>query len=179
MTDHPVEWHVDEADLATYLAGTSSQVVSASIEAHLMHCPACRARLAHQTGQEDRRRAWNRLAEAIDRPTPSVLDRVTGGRGVTRSAIAIPPMVRAAVVAIGLIVLVPIVTVFLVGQSALITLLIFAPFAPAAAVAIATARDRILLATLRWRRRPRACDWSLRVLWSCRVRRCHSGSARR
>jgi hypothetical protein len=46
-------------------------------------------------------------------------------------------MVRAAVVAIGLIGLVPIVTVFLVGQSALITLLIFAPLAPAAAVAIA------------------------------------------
>jgi hypothetical protein len=137
MTDHRTEWHVDEADLATYLAGTSSQVVSASIEAHLMHCPACRARLAHQAGQDDRRRAWNRLTEAIDRPTPTMLERMTGGRAVTRTAIATPPMVRAAVVAIGLIVLIPLVAVLLVGQSALITLLIFAPLAPAAAVAIA------------------------------------------
>ena len=137
MTDRRVEWHVDEADLETYLAGTSTQVASASIEAHLMRCPACRARLAHRAGLEDRRRAWSRLADAIDRPTPTALERVTGGRAVTRSAIATPPMVRAAVVAIGLIVLVPLVTVVLVGQSALITLLIFAPLVPAAAVAIA------------------------------------------
>ncbi|WP_328320690.1 hypothetical protein OHA70_22430 [Kribbella sp. NBC_00382] len=137
MTEHQVEWHVGEADLATYLAGTSSQVVGASIEAHLVRCHTCRARLADRAGQEDRQRAWNRLAEAIDRPTPTVLERITGGRAVTRSAVATPPMVRAAVVAVGLMGLVPLLAVFLAGESALITLLIFAPLAPTAAVAVA------------------------------------------
>ena len=39
-------WHADDAELSRYVAGDAGAVNGASIEQHLLRCPACRARIA-------------------------------------------------------------------------------------------------------------------------------------
>jgi hypothetical protein len=134
-TDRP-EWHVAERDLVGYAAGSLATVPSASIETHLLSCPSCQDLLG-RAAVDEREQAWQRLADTIDRPSSSVLERFTRGHRPARSAIATPVMVRAALVAVALIGLVPIVAALLVEDAAPLAILVLAPLAPVAAVALA------------------------------------------
>jgi hypothetical protein len=130
------DWHVAEQDLADYLIGTGV-VQAASIEAHLLGCDACRDRLAHLDGDTERDRAWLQLADLIDRPSPTLLSRVSLGHRVVRSSVATPLMVQAAVLSVLVVGLIPLGTALLVGDAGLVALLVLAPLAPVAAVALA------------------------------------------
>jgi hypothetical protein len=137
VSTHHTEWHAEGPELAAYAAGDGSPVMATSIEAHLIGCAACRARLGAVTDPGERDRAWARLADVVDRPSRSLLARLTGGHWLARSAVATPAMVQAAVVAVLLVGLVPLVTAAVVGDAGLVALLVLAPLAPVAAVALA------------------------------------------
>nr|WP_258562803.1 hypothetical protein [Nocardioides sp. MAH-18] len=109
--------------------GGTPAVLAASLETHVLGCPACRARLATLSSADERELAWARLADAVDRPSRSPW--------IVRSAIATPVMVQAAAVALLLVGLVPLVAATAFGGRGLVTLLVAAPLAPVAAVALA------------------------------------------
>lgn len=130
------EWHADEADVAAYLAGRAPRAVAVSLEAHLLHCAHCREQVALGTRDDETAVAWARLADDVDRPSPSVVRRLAGGRGWARSVAATPLMVQAAAVAVLLVGVVPLVTALAAGSAGLVTLLVLAPLAPMAAVVV-------------------------------------------
>jgi hypothetical protein len=134
-TERP-RWHAADEDLAGYAAGSLGSVASASVDAHLLRCPDCRDVLARVAGG-GRDAAWARLADTIDRPSSSILDRLTRGHLTTRSALATPVMVHAALLAVALVGLVPILAALLVEDAAPLAILVLAPLAPVAAVALA------------------------------------------
>lgn len=136
MTTGRPEWHAAERDLIGYVDGGLGTVPAASVETHLLRCADCRGSLARVAG-DTREQAWRRLADTIDRPSRSVLDRLSFGHVPARSAVATPAMVRAALVAVALVGLVPLVLAALAENAAPLAVLILAPLAPVAAVALA------------------------------------------
>jgi hypothetical protein len=130
-THHPDQtaWHADDHDLGAYLAGRTTPVLAGSLETHLMGCADCRARLGALSSPTDQQLAWDRLADAVDRPSRSPW--------IVRSAVATPVMVQAALLAVLLIGLVPLVAATVFGNGGIVTLLVLAPLAPVAAVALA------------------------------------------
>jgi Putative zinc-finger len=130
------EWHVAEVDLIGYVDGALGTVPAASVDTHLLRCADCRESLGRVAGGT-REQAWRRLADTIDRPSSSVLDRLTLGHVTARSAVATPAMVRAALVAVALVGLVPLLLVALAEDVAPLAILILAPLAPVTAVALA------------------------------------------
>ncbi len=136
MTTGPNTWHVAERDLAGYAGGVLAPVPASSVEAHLLACAVCRDALG-RVADGGREEAWQRLTDAIDRPTPGLLDRLALGRVPARSAIATPAMVRAALAAVALVALVPLVLAAFTPDAAPLAVLALAPLAPVAAVALA------------------------------------------
>lgn len=131
MSIHETEWHADRDQLAAYVAGGADRVFAASLETHLVGCADCRGRLAEQTS--DTELAWNRLADVIDRPSR--------GSWLLRSTVATPALAQAALVAMVLVGVVPLLASAIAGDAGLVALLVLAPLAPVAAVALAY-RDR-------------------------------------
>lgn len=129
MSTHHEPWHATDGDLAAYLAGDGPSVLTASLESHLTSCAACRGRLAALVDHTEREEAWARLADAIDRPSRR--------SWLLRPAVATPATLRAALAAVLLVGLVPLLTAALVGDAGLVALLVAAPLAPVAAVALA------------------------------------------
>jgi hypothetical protein len=130
------EWHADEQQLAAYLSGQAPRTLTASVEAHLLACARCREAIAAGTDAAATTEAWDRLADAVDRPSPSLLGRLAGHR-VARSAVATPALLRAAATAALLLGLVPLLAGLASGDAAVVVLLVLAPLAPVAAVALA------------------------------------------
>jgi hypothetical protein len=129
VSTHPSAWHADDQDRGAYLASGTSPVLVASLESHLMGCAACRARLGTLSSPTERDLAWDRLADAVDRPSRSPW--------IVRSAVATPVMLRAALLATVLVGLVPLVAASAFGDLGIVVLLVLAPLAPVAAVALA------------------------------------------
>ena len=98
MSTHETEWHADDTQLAAYAAGRTDRVFAASLETHLLGCATCRGRIATQAS--DTELAWERLADVIDRPSRPWL---------LRSTVATPALARAALVAVLLVGVVPLV----------------------------------------------------------------------
>jgi hypothetical protein len=124
---HETEWHADREQLATYVAGGTDRVFAASLETHLIGCASCRGRLATLTS--DTELAWGRLADVIDRPSR--------GSWLLLSTIATPALVQAALLAVLLVGVVPLIASAIAGDAGLVALLVLAPLAPVAAVAVA------------------------------------------
>ena len=61
-------WHCDPVLLRRYDDGATDDVLSASIEAHLVRCSLCRARLAGVADPAELEAAWAGVREAIQRP---------------------------------------------------------------------------------------------------------------
>lgn len=137
MTTGPREWHAGEQELAAYESGTIHRALATSIEAHLISCARCRAALASRTPRSAVDQAWARLADDVDRPSTSLLGRLTGGHWFARSVIATPALVQAALAAAVLVGLVPLVASLVAGEAGIVALLALAPLAPMAAVALA------------------------------------------
>jgi hypothetical protein len=137
VSTNRTEWHVDDESLAAYGDGGTAPVLAASIETHLMSCATCRQRLAARTPPAQVEQAWAALADLVDRPSPSLLERLGVGHRLARSTVATPVMVLAALGAVALLLLVPLLAAAAAGDAALLTLLIAAPLAPVVAVGIA------------------------------------------
>lgn len=137
MTTHRTPWHVDADDLLAYAEGTTSPVLSTSVEAHLMGCAACRGRLGAAVRPDEVELAWQRLVDVVDRPSHGILDRFGWGHRLARSTVATPTMVAAALCAVALLALVPLVAAAAAGDAAVVALLVAAPLAPVAAVGLA------------------------------------------
>ena len=137
MSTRRTEWHIAEQDLADYLSGAGAAVQAASVETHLLGCDNCRDRLAHLEDGSDREQAWQRLTDVIDQPSRTLLGRFSLGDRFSRSSVATPAMVQAALLAVLFVGLIPLGTALLVGDAGLVALLVLAPLAPVAAVAVA------------------------------------------
>jgi hypothetical protein len=131
------EWHAGEQELAAYVSGGAGRALAASVEAHLLGCARCRDAVGRLAGDLERDRAWERLADTLDRPSGSLLGRLTRGHWFARSSVATPAMLQAALAAVVLVGLVPLVTAMTAGDAGLVALLVLAPLAPMAAVALA------------------------------------------
>ena len=131
------EWHAGEQALAAYVSGGAPRALAASVEAHLLSCSDCRADLGRLSGDTESDRAWERLADSIDRPSVTPLGRLTKGHWFVRSSVATPAMLQAALGAMMLVGLVPLAAAITAGDAGLVLLLVLAPLAPMAAVALA------------------------------------------
>ena len=138
MSTERTEWHAGEQELEDYVSGRTPRALAASMEAHLLSCARCRHNLRrHRRRRRAATLAWSRLADSIDRPTPTPLARLTHGHWFARSVIATPAMVQAALAALVLIALVPLAAAMTSGSAGLVVLLVLAPLAPMAAVTLA------------------------------------------
>lgn len=124
-------WHATDEELATYRYGDADRISTASIEAHLLVCPECRASLAGAGGATtaaDTARRWSQLADRLDTPRSSALSRIT---------VSTRPLLASWLLAMLLVVLLPAIPVLVVGLAVPTMLLAMAPLAPLAAVALA------------------------------------------
>ncbi len=73
-------WHVPDAQLDAFAAGSIDAVHAASVEAHLLHCEVCRAELAgrrptHDHPAEGAEAVWARIIDEVDRPSRRLAGR--------------------------------------------------------------------------------------------------------
>lgn len=142
VTGSTTQWHARAEDLAAYAAGRLTEVAAASVEAHLLRCPACRTTLADDaSAATDTDRRWAALAEAIDRPSRSAAERwgllPHAAATAVRVTLAVPTMRAAWLAALALVVLLPLLAQAVAGIGMLTAMLALAPAAPVAAVALA------------------------------------------
>ncbi|MGN6303019.1 MAG: hypothetical protein ACTHN8_18200 [Angustibacter sp.] len=124
------EWHVRADHLRDYASRTSDPVVAASTEAHLLRCGRCRTALARLADPAETARRWERLADAVDRPSRA-------GSALARVAVGTPPLLWAALVSAATSAALPAVASAVHQPRAFALLLALAPLIPLAAVAVA------------------------------------------
>lgn len=138
-------WHAHDDTLQAWAHGSAAPVLAASVEAHLLHCDRCRARVAVlrdlddsstqgttsvPSSSRDTARRWEALADEIDRP---------GRQPLLRLGLSTPALRAAWLAALALLLVLPVVVVL--GEGRLPLMLALAPVAPLAAVALAYGRD--------------------------------------
>jgi len=69
-----VNWHVDDALVARYVAADLDDARAASIEAHVIACAECRARVAVGMGAQRVDRIWTEVRDSIESPQPRLLE---------------------------------------------------------------------------------------------------------
>jgi hypothetical protein len=134
------EWHVREDHLADFALQTSDPVVAASTEAHLLRCSRCRAALADVSDHAASARRWERLADAVDRPSalgPRWLPQRLRDSGLVRVALGTPALLWAALTATATAATLPAVASAVHQTRAVALLLAIAPLVPIAAVTVA------------------------------------------
>jgi len=123
------EWHVADSQLEAFRDGSIGKTHAASIEAHLVACARCRRALAAGAGAsalERRDQMWTRITDEIDRPGPNArFDSVWA-----RSTVGSPPLAGAAVCALLLVLVVPVLADAVSTRAGVAALLAFAPLAP-------------------------------------------------
>jgi hypothetical protein len=93
------DWHVDEGTIARYAGGRVPLSVVASVEAHLLACPRCRASLASVVELDRLEQLWGEVAERVDAPRPGVIERLLRLVKVpddTARLLAVTPTLRTA-----------------------------------------------------------------------------------
>lgn len=90
-------WHTHPERLAMYAAGTLTGPPADSVEAHLLGCAECRARVAGQAPVPDD--VWTSIVAAIEEPRATVLERALVRMGCplhTARLLAATPSLRAS-----------------------------------------------------------------------------------
>lgn len=90
-------WHAGSDLLTRYAAGDADDVVASSLEAHLVACATCRARLRDHVPKERLAASWDCVVQALDAPRRGVLERVLtrlGVRASTARLLAATPTLR-------------------------------------------------------------------------------------
>ena len=119
------------------MSGRTPRALAASMEAHLLRCARCRQILAGIAGDGEGDNAWARLADSIDRPTPTPLARLTRGHWFAAVRDRDPGHGPGRVGRVVLIGAGPPRGGRDSGSAGLVVLLVLAPLAPMAAVTLA------------------------------------------
>jgi hypothetical protein len=133
------DWHVPDALLRRFTEdpGAIDDVTASSIEAHVIACARCRGRMADAAAPSFVATSWDAIADRIDRPRPSAVQRLLERLGVDGGLarlLAATPALRAAGLAavVGLAVAAAVLSRTADAEG---PFLVLAPLAPLAAVA--------------------------------------------
>jgi hypothetical protein len=77
-------WHASDEMLRSYARGETGVAVVASVEAHLLRCPACRERIAPEVSAP-LEAAWTRVADRIQAPRPPLIVRALRRLGLSEA----------------------------------------------------------------------------------------------
>jgi hypothetical protein len=145
-----MSWHLRVEDIDAYLVGRLSDAYAASAEAHLLDCTFCQEALAdreHHNVQARRRHddTLTLILDRIDRPQPSVLERLLSVLGVSAAIARLTagaPRLRHAWLAAGLAVLtVAVLNANLQpGPVGVVMFVVSAPAAPVIGIALTYGR---------------------------------------
>jgi hypothetical protein len=135
-------WHVPDEALIRFVTEPRSldEVTASSIETHIVHCGQCRAVTATAVDADALESNWHSLAEAVDHPRVSLLERVLGRflPETTARLLAATPALQtawaAAVLAVGVV-----AVVLAHNAHSDLPLVILAPLVPLGGVALAFA----------------------------------------
>lgn len=92
-------WHLDEELAATYAAGRTGTVLSASIEQHLLACADCRGLLTPTVTPARLDAVWSAVEETVTAPRRTLLERGLIGLGLDPAdarLVAATPTLRGA-----------------------------------------------------------------------------------
>ena len=137
--------HIDEQLLIGYCELSVTAATAAAVEAHLMSCASCRAKLADlstsvQDGLVNQQSVWDGVLERVDRPTRSITERLLGVLQVrpdTAKLLATTPALRLAWLAAVVFVAAFAVAAARMDGDGPWLLLVLAPLLPVAGVATA------------------------------------------
>lgn len=135
-----MSWHARPEALAAWVSGESPETAAAAIEAHLVRCVECRARVAAiQQPGADLEAVWTRVADAIESTVPKSLTRALGMVGVREPDVivlrAAPAYTLAWSVAVAITVALTVAASMADPERMLGFYLLFAPLIPMAGVA--------------------------------------------
>ncbi len=133
------DWHAPDELLARFAAdpATVDDALAASLEAHLVRCARCGTQLRAQTSPAFLNESWARIADEIDRPAVTWVERAVRGVGVpdgwARLVASSPGLRLAGALSVGAVCLLAVMSAWTSGGSGAFVLL--APLVPLAAVA--------------------------------------------
>ena len=138
-------WHLSEDALRHYTTGHTLPVAGASIEAHLIQCADCRARLGAGMPRETIDRAWDAIREQVETPRPSLVERFVRRLGFpsesARLLAAVPAFRGAWLLGVFVVLVFAGVAALFSGEVGLSLFLIVAPLVPVAGVAASFGGD--------------------------------------
>lgn len=130
-------WHLDPGLAASYAAGGTDPVLSASVEAHLVACAECRALLPVDRPRLDA--VWTEVVAQVHAPRRSLLERLLGHVGLDEGAarlVVTTPSLRGAWLTGVLVVLVLALLTAHGDDHGIALFLALAPILPVAGVAL-------------------------------------------
>lgn len=132
-------WHLSEVALRDYTSGGTHPVAGASVEAHLIQCAECRARLGAVMPREAMDLTWTRIRDRVETPHVSVVERLLGSLGMSaesaRLLAAVPAFRGAWLLGVFVVIVFAGVAALFSGETGLSLFLIAAPLVPVAGVA--------------------------------------------
>jgi hypothetical protein len=133
-------WHVDDDLMSGYLDGHLSVARVMSMEAHLVSCARCRARIP--ADEAWLATSWERVEDLVDQPRLSPVERLLGRvvpPHLARLLLATPSLSRAWLVAVLLVLAFAVGAAQLSGKdlTVLLAFLVIAPVLPLAGIAVA------------------------------------------
>lgn len=137
-------WHADTKLLEHYASGELPLADAASVEAHLLACPRCRAGLASKVDAPRLTAAWARIDAALDAPRLGPVERLLRRLGVSdhlaRLLASTPSLRTSWLTAVTLALAFAVAAAYAgTGERAVLVFLIMAPLLPLAGVAAAFA----------------------------------------
>lgn len=132
-------WHLDEELARRYAENRVPGVLAASVEQHLVTCPACRALLRPAVPDERRAALWAQILERVEAPPVGRLERLLRRAGLdepTARLVAITPLLRTSWLAGTVLVLALALLAAGTGAQAVALFLVLAPVLPVAGVAL-------------------------------------------
>lgn len=137
MTD----WHVQDARLRTWVAGTVGSIEAASIEQHLPGCGQCQAVVAEAHRTDRRDEVWEAIRDQIE-PQPlnlvgRVLVRLGMSPGNALLVSSVPSLSGAWILGVALTLIFAVAATSAAGPLGVAVFLLLAPLAPLIGVALA------------------------------------------
>jgi hypothetical protein len=144
-----MSWHVGQGTATRYAHQQLDPVSTASVEAHLLECEACRvlvgAEASSAVGAPSLDALWDGIVDGIDQPSTSWVERLLCRAGLadaTARLVAAAPRARLAyALAVGLSLLLAFVAARTSYDDVFSTFLLVAPLGPLAATALAFSRS--------------------------------------
>lgn len=133
-------WHVEDDLLSRYAAGTAPPAAAASVEAHVVVCDRCRARIVPAVSIPRLDRVWEDVVEQLDAPVPGPVERLLlrlGVRDDTARLLAATPSMRGAWFACLVAVLALALLAAHATDRGVVVFVALAPLLPVAGVAVA------------------------------------------